>query len=112
MIVVCKKYYLDVVIKELNSTSTYKEVCSDHVSVISRHVDYMMMNKIVVQTQHEQLPSFYWLPKLHKTPYGARFIAASNNVQQNDFLRYLHHASKAYLNILNNIVKAYIDILV
>ena len=24
------------------------------------------------------MPSFYWLPKLHKTPYGTRFIAASN----------------------------------
>lgn len=23
------------------------------------------------------LPSFYWLPKLHKNPYGSRFIAAS-----------------------------------
>ena len=26
----------------------------------------------------EQLPSIYWLPKLHKTPYGSRFIAASS----------------------------------
>ena len=25
----------------------------------------------------EQLPDLYWLPKLHKTPYGSRFIAAS-----------------------------------
>ena len=28
--------------------------------------------------QEEELPSFYWLPKLHKRPYGTRFIAASN----------------------------------
>ena len=37
-----------------------------------------MRNEIEVQEQHEQLPSFYWLPKLHKKPYGSRFIAASN----------------------------------
>ena len=78
VIVVYKKYYLDVVIKELNSTSTYREVCSDCTSVGFRHLDYMVMNGVNVQPQHEQLPSFYWLPKLHKTPYSSRFIAASN----------------------------------
>ena len=77
VIVVCKKYFLDVVIKEL-SLNTYKEVHSDCVNIISRHLDYMVGNEIEVQEQHEQLPSFYWLPKLHKKPYGSRFIAASN----------------------------------
>ena len=33
---------------------------------------------IQVQSDLQQLPSLYWLPKLHKTPYGSRFIAASN----------------------------------
>ena len=37
----------------------------------------MVKNDIDVQEQHEQLPSFYWLPKLYKKPYGSRFIAAS-----------------------------------
>ena len=78
VIVVCKKYYLDVVIKELSLNNTYKEVHSDCVNIISRHVDYMVRNEIEVQEQHEQLPSFYWLPKLHKKTYGSRFIAASN----------------------------------
>ena len=40
VIVVCKKYYLDVVIKELNSTSIYREVCGDCTSVVSIHLDY------------------------------------------------------------------------
>ena len=47
-------------------------------SVISRHLDYMMKIGIDVPEQHEQLPSFYSLPKLHKKTYGSRFIAASN----------------------------------
>ena len=38
----------------------------------------MLKSEIDVCEQHERLPSFYWLPKLHKTPSGTRFIAASN----------------------------------
>ena len=51
---------------------------SDCVNIISKHLDYMVRNEIEVQEQHEQLPSLYWLPKLHKKPYGSRVIAASN----------------------------------
>ena len=74
VIVVCKTYYLDMVIRELSYTSTYKEVHSGCMEVISRNVGYMMRNGIDVHMQQEQLPSFYWLPKLHKTPYSSRFI--------------------------------------
>ena len=40
VIVVCKKYYLDIVIMELGSTSTYKKVNSDCMSVKNRHLEY------------------------------------------------------------------------
>ena len=40
VIVVCKKYYLDVVIKELSLNNTYKEVHNNNVNIISRHLDY------------------------------------------------------------------------
>ena len=77
VIVVCKNYYLDVVIKDLNLNNTYKEVHNNSVNIISRHLDYMVKNDIDVQDQHEQLPSFYWLPKLKK-PYGSRYVGSSN----------------------------------
>ena len=77
VIVVCKKYYLDVVIKELSFNNTYKEVLNNNVNVISRHLEYRAKNGIDVLKQHEQLSSFYWLHKLHKN-YSSRFIAATN----------------------------------
>ena len=40
VIVVCKKYYLDVVIKELNSTETYVKVNNNGINVVSRHLEY------------------------------------------------------------------------
>ena len=46
--------------------------------VILDHLQYMTKVNINVEPEHENLPSFYWLPKLHKNRYGKRFIAASN----------------------------------
>ena len=47
-------------------------------NVISRHLDYMIKNGIDVPEEHEQVSSFYWLPKLPPKNYGSRFIVASN----------------------------------
>ena len=40
VIVVCKKYYLHAVIKDLNCTETYVEVNNEGINVVSRHLDY------------------------------------------------------------------------
>ena len=44
VIVVCTKYYLDVVIKKLGLNSTYKEVYNNNVNIISRLLDYKVKN--------------------------------------------------------------------
>ena len=54
----CKKYYLDVVIRELSSTSTYQEVRRSCDDIVLRHIKYMEQNDIVLQPEHEVLPSF------------------------------------------------------
>ena len=46
--------------------------------VVTEHLQFMVANGIDVTAEHKALPSFYWLPKLHKQPYGKHFIAASN----------------------------------
>ena len=74
IIVVCKKYYLEVALKELRTTSTYKHVDRECMHVVTKHLKFMTNSKIYVDLRY--LPSFYWLPKLHKHPYGT--IAASN----------------------------------
>ena len=37
---------------------------------------FVHKNNIKVQPNMEDLPSFYWLPKLHTNPYEKRFIAS------------------------------------
>ena len=43
------------------------------VSILNSFRDF-----ISVSEDQKRLPSFYWLPKLHKQPYKARFIANSS----------------------------------
>ena len=78
VIVVCKKYYLEVVVKEITATNTYRPVLDDKTKIINEQLKYMASNHIMVKPELQCLPCFYWLPKLHQQqPYGNRFIAAS-----------------------------------
>ena len=69
IIVVCKKYYIEVVLKELRTTSTYKHVDRECMDVVTEHLKFMTNYKLYVDHDLRYLPSFYWLPKLHKQPY-------------------------------------------
>ena len=83
VLIVCKKYYIEVILKELdtcNGTSpqTYTP-CTAHVGdLLAAHVDFMNGQNVSVPTDLRNLRSFYWLPKMHKNPIGSRFIAASS----------------------------------
>ena len=43
------------------------------------HIEKCKHFKITVADTQEKLPTMYWIPKLHKTPYKARFIANSSS---------------------------------
>ena len=49
LIVVCKKYYLEIVVKEIMATTTYESVADDKTKVISAHLKYMASNSIMVK---------------------------------------------------------------
>ena len=49
-------------------------------SVINNHIFHNVTRFAVnVKEYQERLPTFYWLPTLHKQLYKARFIANSTN---------------------------------
>ena len=68
---------MELVKREITTTTTYEPVVRDKAEVINEHLKYMASNHIKVKPELRCLPSLYWLPKLHKQPYGNRFIAAS-----------------------------------
>ena len=64
---------------ELVNTQSYTLVNTDEKSIISEHVKNCEQLRADINITQHKLPTMYWLPKLHKTPYKARFIANSTS---------------------------------
>ena len=74
-------YILIISIKqELGSTKTYERVSTDERSIVNTHsIDITAKFAVSIKEKQDRLPTVYWLPKLHKRPYKARFIANSSS---------------------------------
>ena len=79
---ICKKYYVQVLIKELGlfsaTSNTYQEV-NDTLHNILQQQNNTLDSVFGLKNNDEEfncLPCIYWLPKMHKIPSGARFIIA------------------------------------
>ena len=65
---------MEVLKGELNSTSAYVPADLTKDKLLQRHIDSLTKSNIKID-----LPTFYWLPKLHKNPYKSRFISNSSH---------------------------------
>ena len=80
---VCKTYYINCLIKELginsatgNPTYTRTDLTKDE--ILSNHKGALQAFGIHLKKDDLNLPSLYWIPKLHKNPYKERYIAGSS----------------------------------
>ena len=84
IIFVCKYYYIRTLLEELginsgtNLNSTYINQVNTVDELIQTHAT-TLADVLQLQQKEKNLPQIYWIPKLHKTPYKARFIAGSRS---------------------------------
>ena len=57
----------------INQVNTVDELIQTHATTLA------VVFGIKLQQKEKNLPQIYWIPKLHKTPYKARFIAGSRS---------------------------------
>ena len=67
---------------------------------------------VKAKENQDKVPTLYWLPKLHKKPYKARFIANSSSCTTTELSKLLTSCLTAIKNMLSNIVKKYMRDLV
>ena len=63
--------------EELLHTQTYKLSNVSEADLITSHHSYYNNYNLTLKDSELKLPTLYWIPKLHKSPYGARFISNS-----------------------------------
>ena len=90
MIIVCKKYYIDTLIKELGinnvniSNPTYIPIDDSFETIVKGHNQFITSVGLEMSEEDQNLPYLYWTPKLHKSPYKHRFIAGSSKCTTKD----------------------------
>ena len=90
VIVVCKKYYIDTLVKELginninSNTPTYIPIDDSFETIIKSHNQFITSVGLEMSEEDQNLPYLYWTPKLHKSPYKHRFIAGSSKCTTKD----------------------------
>ena len=62
-----------------------------------KHIDFLKLENLEPKPDWCNLPSFYWMPKLHKNPYSYRFIAASHKCTTKPLSRFLNSALRLIL---------------
>ena len=69
---------MQVLNKELGSTKAYTATSLNERDLVNEHVSRLISFRTDVEAKQDKLPTMYWIPKLHKTPYKSRFIANSS----------------------------------
>ena len=90
VIIVCKKYYIDTLVKELGinnvniNNPTYIPIDDSFETIMKSHNQFITSVGLEISEEDQNLPYLYWTPKLHKSPYKHRFIAGSSKCTTKD----------------------------
>ena len=92
VVVVCRLHYIDTLKQELDGTRVYvyQETDGDRseLSVVNVHLNELPITFCVNEGQGK-LHTMYWLSKLNKRPYKARFIANSSSCSTTELAKLL-----------------------
>ena len=90
VIIVCKKYYIDTLVKELGRNNVdinnpkYIPTDDSFETIVKGHNQFITSVGLEISEEDQNLPYLYWTPKFHKSPYKHQFIAGSSKCMTKD----------------------------
>ena len=79
VVVTWKLYYINILKEELYSTNTYEISKLSENEIIQKHSEFLAKSGISLDSSQTNVPTMYWIPKLHKRPYKQRFISNASS---------------------------------
>ena len=64
VVMVCRKYYTDVLTNEILNSSSFKSVRSTEMHIVNNRI--ITASQLKASSEHLKVHTMYWLPKLHK----------------------------------------------
>ena len=84
VIIMCKKYYIDTLVKDLGinnvniNNPTSIQIDDSFETIVKSHNQFITSVGLEMSEEDQNLPYLYWTPKLHKSPYKHQFISGSS----------------------------------
>ena len=102
-------YYINTLKRELVDTNAYKlqPSLSERMIVDGHGCQTALHFGFKAIENQDKVPTLYLLPKLHKKPYKARFIANSSSCTTTELSKLLASCLTAVKNMLSSTVKRY-----
>ena len=121
VVVVCRLYNINTLKPELVDTNAYKlQLSLNERVIVDGHGCHTALNfGVKAKENQDKVPTLYWLPKLHKKTYKARFIANSSSCTTTELSKLLtscltavkRHVIKYCEKVYERYVKTYIGLL-
>ena len=84
--VICKKFYIEVLMKELGfcngeivGNAVYKHVTITDTRFFSEQIEANLIHQNTLEVENHRIPLLYWTSKQHKNPYKFRFISGASH---------------------------------
>ncbi len=103
---ICKKFYISRLLSELGvngqPNTTYVRSDLSKSVLIERNKQFSSKFGITISEKQTELPAMYWIPKLHKSPVGARFIVASKHCSTKPLTEAISKVFKLIFSTINS----------
>ena len=107
--IICKKFYLEVLMKELGiangvitGNDVYKVVNITETRFFTEQKEANRNHYNTLETENENIPLLYWTSKQHKTPFKFRFISGASHCYNKTISKEVSAALKHIKNHFKN----------